>query len=222
MKKLISIMVFFVAGIALFGASTAQAHEIPANIFSMSITDSHAQAMATPSAQAFAFADTNNDGMLNLDEVNAERDAINDWVMEAIVVTLDGNTIAEPTFIDVLVHEPEANNDFLIVRLTYSWEASPDSIEVDYQLWGADTIPVAWSISDRELGEQRQGTLSPSMSEISVRTTTSVPFNALTSPLASSDDGSIDNFILFWGAAMMILGLAAFRTRNYWNAYLTR
>lgn len=156
----------FVISLILTGAfataTRASAHAIPSDIFSMVLNNTQARILATPPVAVFAFADDDADGQLSLDELDAHREAINAQVLDQLILLTDDNVVAEPSFIDVLLHEPDSENDFVIVRMNYQWEIAPETVSVDYGLWSAGTnTDVNWIINDRAQWEQFEGVFTP-------------------------------------------------------------
>lgn len=123
---------------ALLGA--AFAHGVDAGVLLVDVHGPTARLAATPTAALFPDQDLNHDGLLDLAEVDAGREAILDRVRAQVQLRDGQGRAGREELADVIV--PEAFDEtqpggrpHLRVLLTWRWDTQPDALALDWGLF---------------------------------------------------------------------------------------
>lgn len=144
--------------------NSVSAHGLEAGQLSILIDDVNAAIIVAPYASAFPFADDNGDGMLSTVEVDTHQDAIHAFIEERVVLRNEVDTAATILHIDVVVPDETATGngdpaeaDFVQVSVRAMWSSVPESIDVEYTLFGSAEERIHFLMQDRATGKVMEG-----------------------------------------------------------------
>ncbi|MEM8534649.1 MAG: HupE/UreJ family protein [Chloroflexota bacterium] len=156
--------------------NSASAHGLEAGQLSILIDDVNAAIIVAPYASAFSFADDNGDGLLSTVEVDTHQDAIHAFIEERIVLRNEVDTAATIQNINVIVPDETATGtgdparaDFVQVSVWATWSSVPESIDVEYTLFGSAEERIHFLMQDRATGEVMEGEFHSAETVVSLR-----------------------------------------------------
>lgn len=160
--------------LGVFHYSSAAAHELDSGHISVLLKESEAMVVVSPEISLFPFADDNGNGLLSVQEVETHQAAIQQAVVEQIVLKNEAGTAASIAFIEAFVSGTDTGNeqresDFLQIYINYMWDTAPEVVDIDFNLFNPAGDSVNWIMKDEQTDEILEGEFNPNTSVIRLR-----------------------------------------------------
>ncbi|MFK7805438.1 MAG: HupE/UreJ family protein [Anaerolineae bacterium] len=162
--------------IGFIQVTIASAHGLEAGQLSVLLDDVKATVTFAPYASTFLFADTNQDGLLTVSELDMHQAEIKTLIKEQVVLRNELDAAAVTIYTDVTIPDEvdtrdgdEIAADYLQVTLRAVWPEVPEIVDVEYGLFASADDQVSYLMKDSTTDTVLEGELNAHESVIRLR-----------------------------------------------------